>query len=170
MLNPCFFCSANCCKDLYITVTAFDVLRISERIGKQPNEFAEISPMRLINFDNDTVLECYDGKYMQEYILCLKSHPCIFLSGKRCTIHSFAPSVCKSFPKGIDGRFKTRLCYFPAGIMFQVLGTNMPKNYADELREYKKIVLEWNRKKGKKNECMDFLLKMARIKSESWNE
>ena len=158
MLNPCSFCSAECCKDHYITVTIFDVLRISEKTEKKLEEFAEIYPLRLINFDNDMVLEMQEG----EFILCLKSHPCVFLEGKKCRIHGFAPSVCRTYPKRIDGKFNFRLCPMPSALLFRILGTDMPVNYRDELREYKKIVAEWNKKKGKKKDCMDFLISRAR--------
>jgi Fe-S-cluster containining protein len=162
MINPCSICSAECCRNHYITVTIFDIIRISEKTGKKPREFAEFYPLRLINFDNDTVLEFHDDGFPQEHILCLKSHPCIFLEGKGCSVHDFAPSACKTYPRMINGRFNMRLCPFPSGLLFRVLGTDMPKDYADELREYKKIVSEWNRKKGKRNECMEFLINRAR--------
>ncbi len=162
MLSPCSLCSARCCKDHYISVTIFDVLRISEKTGKKPEEIAALYPLRLINFDNDTILEFYDNGYPAEHILCLKSHPCVFLEGKRCSIHDFAPSVCKTYPKRINGTFNLRLCPFPSGLLFRILGTDMPRDYADELRKYKKIVSEWNKKKGERKDCMDFLISRAR--------
>jgi len=160
MPNPCALCSARCCTDLYITVTIFDIIRIAERTRKKPEEFSQLYPLRLINFDNDTVLEFHDKKYMEEHILCLNSHPCLFLEGRKCSIHGFSPSVCRAFPKGIDGRFKTRLCPFPAGLLFRVsgLGADVRETYSWELDTYKEIVAEWNRKKGKGAGCMDFLL------------
>ncbi|MEM2949431.1 MAG: YkgJ family cysteine cluster protein [Candidatus Bilamarchaeaceae archaeon] len=164
MLSPCLFCSAECCKNLYITVTIFDVIRIAEKTGKKPDEFAVLYPLKLINFDNDTVLELYDRKYPAEHILCLKSHPCIFLKGTSCTIHDFAPSACKTFPKKIGGGF-SGFCPFPASLLFRVLGTNMPVNYANELSAYREIVASWNRKKGKKKDCMKFLIQHAKDSS-----
>jgi len=162
MPSPCDLCPANCCRDLYITVTVFDVIRIAERTGREPGGFCLFYPLRLINFDNDTVLEFHDGRFMEEHILCLKSHPCLFLERNRCRIHDFSPSVCRAFPKGIDGVYKTRLCPFPAGLAFRVLGTDMRKTYAWELGAYKEIVAEWNRSRGKKDDCMGFLLKRAK--------
>ena len=170
MPNPCILCSASCCTDLYITVTVFDVIRIAKETGREPGEFAVLYPLRLINFDNDTVLEFHDRKYMEEHILCLKSHPCIFLDGKRCSIHKFSPSVCRAFPKGIDGRYKTRLCPFPAGLVFRVLGTDVRKGYAWELDEYKKIVAQWNKKRGKKDECLGFLIEHAQTAIRGYQE
>jgi len=157
MLNPCSLCSAECCKDHYITVTIFDIIRIAEKTGRKSEEFAEIYPLRLINFDNDTVLETQEG----EFILCLKSHPCIFLRNKKCSIHEFAPSVCRTYPKQINGKFNFRLCPFPSSVLFRICGTDMPEEYSDELKEYKKIVAKWNKKKGKKKDCMDFLISLS---------
>jgi Fe-S-cluster containining protein len=160
MASPCDICPARCCTDLHITVTIFDIIRIAERTGKKPEEFSKFYPLRLINFDNDTVLEFHDKRFMEEHILCLNSHPCLFLEGRRCGIHGFSPSVCRAFPKGIDGVFKTRLCPFPAGFLFRVsgFGVDVRETYAWELGTYKEIVAEWNRKKGKGAGCMDFLI------------
>ena len=164
MANPCTLCDASCCTDLYITVTIFDIIRISDRLGQKPEEFSQLYPLRLINFDNDTVLEMHDKKYLEEHILCLNSHPCVFLKGKRCEIHGFSPSVCTAFPKGIDGRWKTRLCPAVSGIMFRTLGfgAQLRPTYLWELGTYKEIVAQWNKKRGKKADCMEFLLNRAR--------
>ncbi len=162
MLGPCSLCSAECCRNHYISVTVFDVLRISEKTKKKPEEFVILYPLRLINFDNDTVLEFHDNGFPEEHILCLKSHPCIFLEGKKCRIHEFAPSVCRTYPEKTDGKFNLELCPFPSAFLFRVLGTNMPSNYKKELRRYKTIVKEWNKKKGKKRDCIDFLISRAR--------
>jgi Fe-S-cluster containining protein len=166
MVSPCSLCNASCCKDLYITVTIFDILRIMEETKKKHEEFAIIYPLRLLNFDNETVLECKEKeeKYISEHILCLKSHPCIFLESNHCTIHKIAPSVCKSFPKGIDGKFKTKLCPSPAGLAFRVLGTESRAEYKWELDTYKEIVETWNKSKASKSVCMDFLLDQGKEK------
>jgi Fe-S-cluster containining protein len=164
MANPCTLCDASCCTDLYITVTIFDIIRICDRLGQKPEEFSQLYPLRLINFDNDTVLEMHDRKYLEEHILCLNSHPCVFLKGKRCEIHGFSPSVCTAFPKGIDGRWKTRLCPAVSGLMFRTLGfgAQLRPAYLWELGTYKEIVAQWNRKRGRKADCMEFLLARAR--------
>jgi len=161
MPGPCSFCSAECCRNHYITVTVFDILRIAGKTGKRPGDFAGLYHLRLLKFDNDTVIELHDNGFPEEYLLCLKSHPCIFLDGKRCGIHDFAPSVCKTYPRQICGGFNLGLCPFPAGLLFRIFGTDMPGEYAKELEEYKKIVAEWNRKKGKRKDCLGFLLSKA---------
>ncbi len=176
MAGPCSLCNAECCREHYITVTVFDILRISSKTGRKLDEFAVFYPLRMLNFDNDTVLEFYDDGYPAEHILALKSHPCIFLEGRRCTIHDFAPYVCRTYPRRINGSFNNRLCPLPAAFLFRVFGTKMPENYAEELDGYKEIVASWNRKKGKNKDCMDFLVEGAKsvlsapLPEESCNE
>ncbi len=79
MANPCELCNAECCKDYIVTVTSFDVARIWGKTGKEFGDFAAPEPLRLLNFDNDTVLECYEKGMRYDYVLALKSRPCIFL-------------------------------------------------------------------------------------------
>ncbi len=158
MASPCSLCNAECCRNHYITVTAFDIQRIAGKTGRRPEVFAVLYPLRLLNFDNDTVIELHDNGFPEEHLLCLKSQPCIFLEGKRCSIHDFAPYVCRTYPKQVNGKVNLRLCPFPANLLFRIFGTDMPEGYVRELEEYKNIVAEWNRKKGKKKDCLDFLL------------
>ncbi len=84
MLNPCSACPASCCRDYSITVTSFDIAKIMRKTGKKFQEFAELWPLRILNYDNDTVLECYRGKMRCDCILELKSQPCIFLENDKC--------------------------------------------------------------------------------------
>lgn len=163
MLSPCSFCSAECCRNHYITVTAFDIARLSRKLGKKPEEFAVLYPLKLINYDSDTVLEVQEDGYIMEYVLCLKSHPCIFLKGNRCSIHDFSPSVCRMYPKQINGSYNFGFCPFPSKMLFRIAGINMNNRFVPELRAYRKIVAEWNKKKGKKKECLDFLIKRTKI-------
>lgn len=161
MITPCSFCTAECCKNHYITVTAFDIIRISEKTGRKAEDFAALYPLRLIKFDNETVLETYDGKYPEEYLLCLKCHPCIFLKRNKCTIHDFAPYVCGTYPKQVNGKFNFRLCPAPSSVLFRMSGIKVPEKFREELDAYKEMVAEWNKKKGKKKNCLSFLIKKA---------
>jgi len=161
MLSPCSFCSADCCKNHYITVTAFDIARLSEKLGKKAEEFAVLYPLKLINYDNDTVLEMQEEGCTMEYVLCLKSHPCLFLEKNRCTIHDFSPSVCRMYPKQINGNYNFGFCPIPSKMVFRMTGINMKNDFIAELEVYKKIVAEWNKKKGKKKDCLGFLVERA---------
>ncbi len=163
MIRPCSFCTAECCKNHYITVTAFDIAKICRKTGKKAEEFAVLYPLKLINYDNDTVLEVQEEGYMMEYVLCLKSHPCIFLKENRCSIYEFSPSVCGMYPKQINGRYNFGFCPMPSVLLFRMTGVNMSDSFISELKAYREIVAEWNKKKGKKKECLDFLLKQAKI-------
>jgi len=182
MSSPCKLCSAICCKDYFITVTSFDVVRVAEKLNKKPEEFAVLEPARIFNQDNETVLECYNysgGKEDKggtqtryDYILTFKSHPCIFLDIKAnlCTIFDVAPRGCRSYPLNLEGKMLPHpRCPSIAGFAFRVSGfasrisnprrpasTNL--EYARELAEYKKIVSEWNSRHGTKEECFEFIL------------
>ena len=169
--NPCSFCNANCCKDCTITVTSFDVVRIASKTGKTPEEFATIVPARLLNQDNSTVLECYGpgGKgtgasrgIMHEHILALRSHPCCFLGKDNlCKIHDFEPYGCRKYPMGPDGKVVSRaFCHPISKLMFGAFGSHLDqKEYASQLESYRNIVRKWNSKRGKLEECMEFLIK-----------
>ena len=162
MINPCKLCTALCCKEHLITVTSFDVLRVIEKTGKRAHEFAELVPLRLLNFDNDTVLECYDKKLRYEYLLAFKSYPCHFLDQKtnECTIHTFAPLACKLYPYQSNEKLMPRaLCPAISKLMFKIKKPDITgEAYLNQLNAYKKIVVKWNAKHGTKEECLGFLL------------
>ncbi|MBD3397454.1 hypothetical protein GF412_00010 [Candidatus Micrarchaeota archaeon] len=162
MPNPCSGCSAPCCRDYLITLTSFDVRRIAENTGKKPEEFAFLSPANLLNLNEYTILGCYEKKERYEYLLALKSHSCIFLDkNNRCKIHEFAPYICRSYPHTSEGKILGRARCSPlrkAG--FRLAGASIPKEeYSRQINEYMKVVKEWNRKKGTKEECWEFLFR-----------
>ncbi len=161
MVNPCSFCKANCCKSYTITVTAFDVLRAARRSGRQPGEFAVLHQARLLSYDPDNTLDMADDDWV--YLLGFRSHPCVFL-GKDdlCTIHDAAPMSCRRYPFQLDGKLNSRFCPLSSSIVFRLKGPDIPASpLVRELEEYRKIVKEWNRKPGKKAECIGFLLSGA---------
>ncbi len=159
-MNPCSFCPANCCKSYTITVTAFDVLRAAEASGKKPEEFATLHQARLLAFDPDTTLDMEGDGW--SYLVGFTSHPCAFLKGERCTIHASAPLSCRRFPFQLNGRLNTRVCPLLPQLIFSVKGTDMPMwQLVRELELHKKLVKEWNKKPGKKADCLAFLLKRA---------
>jgi Fe-S-cluster containining protein len=161
MANPCSFCRAECCKTYTITVTAFDVLRICKKTGRKPEEFAILSQARLLAFDPDTTLDMSDDGWV--YLLGIKSHPCFFLGGKgRCSIHEDAPMSCRRYPFQLDGKLNTRFCPLPSQLMFRLKGADIKaKDMVQELEMHKRIVKEWNRKPGKKSDCLEFLIRNA---------
>ncbi len=161
MLSPCMLCKAECCRNHLITVTAFDLLRIAED-GYRAPDFAVLAPLNILNYDNDMVLEMHDSGCAEDHILALKSNPCYFLEWRRCSIHRIAPSVCKAYPKNAQGKMIGRLCPGIPRAMHSVIGTEIRPDYAKEVDAYRLIVKEWNKKRGKKKDCLQFLLEQAK--------
>jgi Fe-S-cluster containining protein len=158
--NPCSFCDANCCKSYIITVTAFDILRVMEKTGRGPDEFATLHQARLLAFDPDTTLDMEDDSWV--YLLGFRSHPCVFLQKNRCAIHDCAPLSCRRYPFQLDGKLNARFCPFASQMIFRLKGADIPaERMRRELGLYKGIVREWNSGPGKKADCMPFLLKRA---------
>ena len=161
MLNPCLYCSANCCKSYTITVTAFDILRICKATGKKPEEFATLHQTRLLAFDPDTTLDMENDAWT--YILGIRSHPCAFIDKKdRCTVYKSAPMSCRRYPFMMNGKLNARFCPLASQLLFGMKGPDIATGQmAKEIEMHKKIVKEWNKKPGKKDDCVAFLLKMA---------
>jgi Fe-S-cluster containining protein len=165
--GPCSGCSAPCCRDYLITVTSFDVLRIAERLGKEPAEFSSLQDAKILNLDEDTVLECYEGGLRYDCLLALGSHPCIFLgSGSRCTIHDFAPYTCRSYPFNSAGKVLGRARCGPLRLLaFRASGVSISHGeFFSQMKRYKELVKEWNRKKGTREECWKFLMRQKTVK------
>jgi Fe-S-cluster containining protein len=162
MVNPCSFCDAKCCKTYTITVTAFDVLRVVEKTGKKPEEFATLHELRILSYDPDQVIDTTDG--CGYYLLGFKSHPCVFLGKDNlCTIHEHAPMSCRRYPYQVNDKLNTRFCPLPSQLLFRLKGPDIKSDpLIRELEAHKKIVKEWNTKPGKKDDCIPFLLEKAR--------
>ena len=163
--NPCSLCSALCCKNYTITVTSFDVQRIIEKTNKKVEEFVVLEPAKILNLDNETVLECYENKERYDYLLTFKSHSCYFLGNdNQCTIHEFAPLGCRLYPYQSNNKLMPRaLCPSIPNILFRLKGASIKvQNYNDQMNAYKQIVARWNAKHGKKEDCLEFLLNESR--------
>lgn len=162
-LNPCAMCSSPCCKDYAVTVTAFDVLRISGRAKLKPEEFSGFMECNLFNADEETILDFSDG-YPCGYVLAIKSHPCYFLDSKnRCMIHEYSPLSCRRYPFNIAGQMKARYCPFHAKLLFRLRGPEVRlEDYMREITAYRAMVREWNKEPGKQADCMGFLMDKCR--------
>jgi Fe-S-cluster containining protein len=123
--------------------------------------FSELYPAKMLNLDESTVLECYESGYRYDYVLALKSHPCIFLGkDNRCRIHKLAPFTCRRYPVSQNGRiFERAPCNPISKLMFAVFGVHMTcKEHMTQIERYRAIVAKWNKKHGKKEDCIDFLI------------
>lgn len=164
-LNPCSFCTARCCKEYMITVTSFDVRRVVDQTNRKPETFAELKETGILNLDNDTVLECYDEKGLRyDYVLAFRSQPCIFLGqDNRCTIHAIAPLGCRMYPNRPDGSLVRRpLCPAVSRFLFRVqCPGSRAAGYMQQMEAYKELVRRWNAKRGRKEDCLGFLLEQS---------
>ncbi len=158
----CSLCDARCCKTRVITITAFDMYRIWKK-GKKIEEFVELRRANLLNIDFDQVLICNDNGFEDYYLLTIKSHPCVFLKDNKCSIYEYAPLVCKVYPFNVIGKLmKNTMCPLITKPLFYLRGEEGFRNFLyKENEEYKKIVEKWNKIKGSREECIDFLLKEA---------
>ncbi len=159
----CQLCDARCCKLRVITITIFDVIKIKEKTSLKEDKFCELRKANLLNLDPNFILECKEGSL----ILTLKSQPCVFLEGKKCSIYRFAPTICRAYPFVERRRIKTSICpsYIKPLFIIRGIEENVLKRFKIELREYKNIVYSWNEevgKRGTKKECMEFLLREGR--------
>ena len=157
--SPCSGCKAPCCRDYLITLTSFDVSRIAENTKKKPEEFAQLSRANILNLNESTILECYEKNERYDYLLALNSHPCTFLKESKCSIHNFAPYICRFYPYTSEGKILGRArCNIIQKAGFKLAGVSISKEaYSNQITEYMKLVKEWNKKKGTKEECWEFL-------------
>jgi Fe-S-cluster containining protein len=145
-------------------VTSFDVLRIMKATGIKAEDFVFLHEPRLLTQDPDLTLDFSDSP--KAGILGLKSHPCVFLKRNRCTIHDFAPFCCKKYPYHLGNKRDSRCCPIVSNIMFAFKKPELEDELiVEELKLYMKIVAEWNRKPGKKKDCLEFLLGRTNLRN-----
>ncbi len=156
----CQLCDKRCCKNLLITVTAFDVVRIAKAKGLKPPSFAELVEPRMLRVDWDSVLECKEGLF----VLALKSHPCVFLNKDgSCSVFDVAPMACRIYPNTINGFNDTALCPLHSKVLFHIHnpGLKYKEAFESELTMYKDIVKLVSSKSKQKKECFKELLDRA---------
>jgi Fe-S-cluster containining protein len=130
------------------------------RTGQPWESFATLHQARLLAFDPDTIMDMEGDGW--SYMLGLKSHPCIFLKGDLCAIHESAPLSCKRYPFKLDGKLNMRFCPLASNLLFRLAKPDIPaQELKKELELHKGIVKEWNKKPGKKEDCIPFLLHRA---------
>ena len=156
----CELCNAKCCKTFVVTITAFDLFRIAEHI-KDYKKYVEIRKPDILNYDERFLIECKEC----HGLLAIKSHPCAFLKNNRCSIWPFAPMACKLYPYNIEGKMvKNPVCPFHAKILFKFKKPDkeIVERAKKENELYALIVREWNKKKGKRKDVFEFMIKRAK--------
>ena len=161
MFSPCKFCDGNCCISFVITVTSFDVKRISKATGLRAEEFAELRLLDLLSFDDDQVIETKNGKYKEYYVLALKSHPCYFFDSKKgCKIHDSKPLACRIYPHDERGDFGRRaFCQFLPSLFFRLSrpSKKLLAKYEKEKKAYAALVKKCNKKNMTRDAAFAFL-------------
>ena len=146
-------CDGHCCREYAILITAQDARRILDAIsaldvrkfiyfylgGIEPgNEYAKIK---------------INGKeYCLGMLFVPKTEACLFQTHLGlCGIHEFSPMICRAFPFTLND--KNEVIYKEDIICKQLLPMSNLKELKDflvkrqsELKEYRKIVSEWNEK------------------------
>ncbi len=90
--HPGVSCFNNCCKQIDVLLTPFDVVRIKRKLGIRSDEFlANYSELQ--NF-KDTDLPLLKLKMGDD-------ESCVFLGENGCTIYENRPVVCRNYPTGV---------------------------------------------------------------------
>ncbi len=158
----CELCDARCCKDRIITITIFDAIRIMKNAKIKFEDFAVFERPRLLNLDYNELIKCKENGVEQDFILTIKSHPCVFLKNNRCSIYEYAPMVCKLYPFNSEGNYiEGALCPIQSKILFKFRGVEkkIVEQFKKEEAEWRKLIKKWNLIAGTKEECKEYLIK-----------
>lgn len=159
-MNPCSSCDARCCRKYLVAVVPSDVLRISKRFGKKPEEFLNPFPAQECNCA--WAIPFWIGG--KEYYLGLKRENgrCVFLTlENRCSIHKFKPLVCSTFPFLLDGEKAVKSNACPKEWTNGEEKLEKLNAYHSELKEMRRRIVEWDwhhSKEGDFEKLMAFLL------------
>ncbi|MBC8317494.1 MAG: YkgJ family cysteine cluster protein [Desulfobulbaceae bacterium] len=87
---PCF---CDCCQQLELALTPYDVLRLKEVLGLTGTQF----------LDQYAVIEYGEGDIFPRVYLAMKNdsrESCPFVSSNGCTVYEGRPSACRTYPLG----------------------------------------------------------------------
>jgi len=91
--HPGIACFTECCRQLDLALTPYDVLRLKKNLGLRSDEFLE--QYVIIEWDERTVFpQCYltmvdDGRAS-----------CVFVTPKGCSVYQDRPGACRAYPVG----------------------------------------------------------------------
>ncbi len=147
--DNCLGCDARCCGKYLVAVIPSDIARIARRTGKRPAEFLQLFPSSECNCRWAPSFwvkgeECYVG-------LKRKKDGCVFLRKGRCTIHSFKPLVCSTFPFCIDEEnvAVSNACIRKGRWKPGAKDCGSLSRYHSELQRMRRLAVEWDwRRKG----------------------
>ncbi|MFZ5798797.1 MAG: YkgJ family cysteine cluster protein [Desulfobulbus sp.] len=91
--HPGVACFTECCRQLDLALTPYDVLRLKNRLGMSSGEFLE--QYVIVELNEQTAFpQCYltmvdDGRAS-----------CVFVSAAGCTVYPDRPGACRAYPVG----------------------------------------------------------------------
>lgn len=155
-MSICSDCAGKCCSSFYVFVTAFDVVRIVEKLGIEPSKFLTAYPAKgLMEPAEYPTFKLTGRNFLLGLDTKLGKKDCIFLMDingvKRCGIHAFRPISCRVYPFKLNKEenletVEEMLCpkqWWPEGAEREEYKANA-KQFRGELEGYKKIVERWN--------------------------
>ncbi|NQU65863.1 MAG: YkgJ family cysteine cluster protein [SAR324 cluster bacterium] len=98
--HPGISCFNECCHEIDVVLTPFDVLRIKKRLGVRSDEF--LAKYTLLQSYKDS-----DIPLLKLAVADEKSRKCIFLGEAGCTIYDSRPIVCRNYPTGLASQDPT---------------------------------------------------------------
>jgi len=98
--KPGISCFTQCCQDVTIALTPYDVLRLKRAVGLKSDEF----------LDRYTITLTKDNKLIPLVVLKMNDEDkkCPFVTEKGCTVYDDRPWACRMFPLDMndDGTFR----------------------------------------------------------------
>ncbi len=99
--SPGVSCFTQCCQDVTIVLTPYDVMRLKERLGMSSQAFV----------DTHTIVLPKKGRLIPLVILKMREEDkrCPFVTGAGCMVYEDRPWPCRMFPLDMndDGTFRT---------------------------------------------------------------
>ncbi len=91
--HPAVPCFTECCRELDLTLTPYDVLRLKQHLHLTSGQF--LAQYVIVEWDEEQMLPtCYltmvdDGRAS-----------CVFVDGKGCSVYADRPGSCRAYPLG----------------------------------------------------------------------
>lgn len=93
--HPGVSCFNNCCADINIVLTPYDIIRLKNRLGITSPEFHE--KYSLVPFSKEINQPTPVIKMLED----VEGKPCPFVGEKGCTVYEDRPWACRMYPVGM---------------------------------------------------------------------
>ncbi|MFH1020495.1 MAG: YkgJ family cysteine cluster protein [Pseudomonadota bacterium] len=91
--HPGVACFTDCCRELELALTPYDVLRLSRHMGLAPSDF----------LDRHALIEQAEGSAFSRVFLCMIDDgrdSCPFVTASGCRVYADRPGACRTYPLG----------------------------------------------------------------------